>query len=97
MLSLITWSAFFLIRLIGPTLRFAVSFEEGAPDNLESRPVIGAFWHRCVFMATYAWRNLGIRVMTSRSFDGEYIARIIQKFGFVAVRGSSSRGGSRAR
>ena len=30
--------------------------------------------------------------MTSRSFDGEYIARIIQKLGFVAVRGSSSRG-----
>jgi lysophospholipid acyltransferase (LPLAT)-like uncharacterized protein len=31
--------------------------------------------------------------MTSRSFDGEYIARIIERFGFVAVRGSSSRGG----
>jgi lysophospholipid acyltransferase (LPLAT)-like uncharacterized protein len=34
--------------------------------------------------------------MTSQSFDGEYIARIIEKFGFVAVRGSSSRGGVRA-
>ncbi len=34
--------------------------------------------------------------MTSRSFDGEYIARIIERFGFVAVRGSSSRGGSAA-
>lgn len=34
--------------------------------------------------------------MVSRSFDGEYIARIIEKFGFVAVRGSSSRGGSEA-
>ena len=30
--------------------------------------------------------------MTSRSFDGEYIARIIQKLGFAVVRGSSSRG-----
>ena len=30
--------------------------------------------------------------MTSRSFDGEYIARIIQHFGFIPVRGSSSRG-----
>jgi hypothetical protein len=35
-------------------------------------------------------------VMTSRSFDGEYIARIIERFGYVAVRGSSSRGGSTA-
>ena len=42
------------------------------------------------------WRKLGIAVMVSRSFDGEYIARIIEKFGFVAVRGSSSRGGSAA-
>jgi hypothetical protein len=42
------------------------------------------------------WREQGIAVMTSRSFDGEYIARIIEKLGFVAVRGSSSRGGSEA-
>lgn len=34
--------------------------------------------------------------MTSRSFDGEYIARIIEEFGFKAVRGSSSRGAVRA-
>ena len=34
--------------------------------------------------------------MTSQSFDGEYIARIIQKFGFVPVRGSSNRGAVRA-
>jgi lysophospholipid acyltransferase (LPLAT)-like uncharacterized protein len=34
--------------------------------------------------------------MTSQSFDGEYIARIIKKFGFVAVRGSSNRGAVRA-
>jgi lysophospholipid acyltransferase (LPLAT)-like uncharacterized protein len=34
--------------------------------------------------------------MTSESFDGEYIARFIQRFGFGAIRGSSSRGGARA-
>jgi len=34
--------------------------------------------------------------MVSRSFDGEYIARTIEKLGFVAVRGSSSRGGGPA-
>src|SRR5262249_50078026 len=35
-------------------------------------------------------------VMTSRSLDGEFIARVIRRFGFVPVRGSSSRGGQRA-
>jgi hypothetical protein len=34
--------------------------------------------------------------MTSQSRDGEFIARVIQRFGFVPVRGSSSRGGQRA-
>lgn len=34
--------------------------------------------------------------MVSSSFDGEYIARTIEKFGFVAVRGSSTRGGATA-
>ncbi len=92
LLWLVTWGGYLAIRLIGPTLRVAVSFEEGAPAGLEARPVIYSFWHRCVFPATHICRNLQIRVMTSQSFDGEYIARIIQKFGFVPVRGSSSRG-----
>jgi lysophospholipid acyltransferase (LPLAT)-like uncharacterized protein len=34
--------------------------------------------------------------MVSRSFDGEYIATTIEKLGFAAVRGSSSRGGATA-
>ncbi len=91
-LWLISWAGFLAIRAIGPTLRFALSFEEGAPHNLDKPPGIGPFWHRCVFPAAYIWRDLQVRVMTSRSFDGEYIARIIHKLGYVAVRGSSSRG-----
>jgi hypothetical protein len=96
LLSLITWAGFLVVRLIGPTLRFAVSFEEGAPPSLETRPLVLAFWHSCIFPAIYAWRNLAIRVMSSDSFDGEYTGRIIRKFGFVKVRGSSSRGAVRA-
>lgn len=34
--------------------------------------------------------------MTSQNFDGEYIARCIQKHGYGVARGSSSRGGLRA-
>ena len=32
--------------------------------------------------------------MISQSFDGELIARVVERLGFVAVRGSSSRGGA---
>jgi lysophospholipid acyltransferase (LPLAT)-like uncharacterized protein len=47
-------------------------------------------------MATYYYRNRGIVVMTSQNRDGEYIARVIQRFGYKAARGSSSRGSHRA-
>jgi len=93
-LALITWAATLLIRLIGPTLRYTFVPEPDCRCNDHgSGPVcIWAFWHRCVIAATQRCRNNQIAVMTSRSFDGEYIARIIAKFGFIPVRGSSSRG-----
>lgn len=96
LLWLITWAGFLVIRLIGPTLRLAVSFEDGAPPSLATRPMVLSFWHDCIFPATYVWRNLQIRVLSSDSFDGEYTGRIIRKFGFVKIRGSSSRGAVRA-
>lgn len=97
-LWLITWAAYLAIRLIGPTLRYSISWEEepSPPDAIFEKPVIYSFWHRAVFPATWMWRKQGIAVMVSTSFDGEYIARISEKFGFVAVRGSSSRGGAEA-
>lgn len=95
-LFFITWAAYGAIRLIGPTLRWKVDIEEGGPENWEFHPAIGVFWHRCVFPAAYRWRRRAIGVMVSSSFDGEYIARILQKFGFFAVRGSSTRGGAPA-
>ena len=80
------------IRLIGPTLRYRVEIEPGGPPQPLLVPAVYCFWHRCVFASAYFYRNRDVAVMTSRSFDGEYIARIIQNLGFRAVRGSSSRG-----
>ena len=53
---------------------------------------IYTFWHNRVFLSTYFWQKRRIVVMTSQSFDGEYIARFIQRFGYGAARGSSTRG-----
>jgi lysophospholipid acyltransferase (LPLAT)-like uncharacterized protein len=95
-LRIIIWTGYWFIRLIGPTLRVSISFEDGAQPTLEHRPLIGSFWHSCLIPATYICRNLGVRVMSSNSYDGEYMGRIIHKFGFVAVKGSSSRNAVRA-
>jgi hypothetical protein len=95
-LRIIIWLGYWIIRLIGPTLRVCISREEGAQETLEQRPLIGSFWHSCLIPATYICRDLGVRVMSSNSYDGEYMGRIIHKFGFVAVKGSSSRNAVRA-
>ncbi|HXA86650.1 MAG TPA: lysophospholipid acyltransferase family protein [Candidatus Dormibacteraeota bacterium] len=91
---LISWAGFLFIRIIGATLRYKAFLEPGCVTDSYGAgpPAIWCFWHRAVIPATYRFRNKGLAVMTSRSFDGEYIARIIQKLGFGAVRGSSSRG-----
>jgi lysophospholipid acyltransferase (LPLAT)-like uncharacterized protein len=98
LLWLISWASYLAISLIGPTLRYSISWEEppSPPDATLEKPVIYTFWHRAVFAGAWLWRKTGIAVMVSRSFDGEYIARTIEKLGFVAVRGSSSHGGASA-
>src|SRR5438270_6173727 len=93
---LISTAVTLAIRIIGPTLRYTVEVEEGSAPGGHIFPGIYCFWHECIFSAAYIHRNNAVSVMTSRSFDGEYIARIIENLGFGAVRGSSSRGGVRA-
>ena len=95
-LRMIITAGYGIIRLIGPTLRVCVSREEGAQQTVDQRPLIVSFWHACMIPATYICRNIGVRVMSSNSYDGEYMGRIIRKFGFVAVKGSSSRNAVRA-
>ena len=92
-LWLITWAGYLLIRVICPTLRFKAIREPGCLSDGWSAPGgIWCFWHRCVIPAGYRFKGKQVAVMISRSFDGEYIARILQKLGYRPVRGSSSRG-----
>ena len=90
--------AFYLaIRLIGATVRFEVEgWENHEAATRDGGLPIYNFWHERIFLTTYWWRNRRIVVLTSRSFDGEYIARFIQRFGYGAARGSSTRGGAGA-
>jgi len=60
------------------------------------RQPIFAFWHGRILPATYYFRRRGIVVITSENFDGEWIAGIIERFGYGTARGSTSRGGLKA-
>ena len=86
-----------LLRLLGTTLRWRVEGEERLREaERGGGRGIHAFWHGRILHGTLHFRNRGIVVITSENYDGEWIARIIHRFGFATARGSSSRGARRA-
>jgi lysophospholipid acyltransferase (LPLAT)-like uncharacterized protein len=96
-IALVSLLGYWAIRLIGSTLRWQVEgWENLRSIQAANKNTIYTFWHGRIFLGTYFFRNRGIVVMTSQNRDGEYIARVIQRFGYGAARGSSTRGGKRA-
>ncbi len=96
-ISLVSWIGYWAIALIGPSLQWqATGFEHLEEIHKAGQRAIFTFWHGRIFPATWQWRNRGIVVMTSLNFDGEIIAACIQRHGYGAARGSSSRAGGRA-
>jgi lysophospholipid acyltransferase (LPLAT)-like uncharacterized protein len=67
----------------------------GLSDTYPRRGLL-ALWHETLGLAVWHYRKQGYHTLTSYSFDGELAARIMERFGNHALRGSSSRGGSEA-
>ena len=92
-----SWIGYLAVLLVGRSLRWEIfGWENWEAARQRGKGLIYTFWHREIFSTLWFWRKRGIVVMTSRNFDGEYIARIIQRHGCGAARGSSSRGAGRA-
>ncbi len=86
-----------MVFVVGRNLRWEIhGWENWEAAQSFGHGLIYTFWHREICAATWFWRKRGIVVMTSQNFDGEYIARIINRYGYGAARGSSSRGAGRA-
>ncbi len=86
-----------LIRLFGLSWRIRTvdqRFLESA-RRLSER-VIFAFWHGRMLPLSYMHRGRAVQVLTSEHSDGELMGRAIRYLGFGHVRGSSTRGGTRA-
>src|SRR5438477_7596765 len=85
------------IAALGSTLRWRTEgLEHFETIARSARQPVMAFWHGRILAATFFFRRRGIVVMTSENFDGEWIAGIIERFGYATARGSTSRGGSKA-
>ncbi len=91
-----------IARLLFLTLRLRVidhaRYFETPPDF----PLIFTFWHNRILAITlahlrhYRRDRKGVKVLTSPSRDGEILAQLMARFRMGAIRGSSSRRGSRA-
>ena len=95
--ALITAAVVPAIRMLGATYRWRTDGLQHYDAIVRSgrQPILG-FWHGRILPAAYFFRHRGIIVMISLNFDGEWIGRTIQRFGYGVARGSTSRGGSRA-
>jgi lysophospholipid acyltransferase (LPLAT)-like uncharacterized protein len=95
--SAIAAAGYPLIAALCRTLTWKVEGDHYFGEVVRSgRQPIMAFWHGRILAATHHFRHRGIVVITSQNFDGEWIAKIIGRFGYGTARGSSSRGGARA-
>ncbi len=95
-LALIAGLGYPLLAALGSTYRYVVD----GLEHLHAAEALGhpihAFWHGRILPGTVYFKRRGIVVITSENFDGEWIARIITKFGYGTARGSSSRGALKA-
>jgi lysophospholipid acyltransferase (LPLAT)-like uncharacterized protein len=86
-----------LINVLGQTLRWRTDgLEHLEAVRVSGRQPIMSFWHGRILPATLYFRRRGIVVITSENFDGEWIAQIIERFGYGTARGSTSRGARKA-
>jgi lysophospholipid acyltransferase (LPLAT)-like uncharacterized protein len=88
-------------KLVFRTLRMTVEGAEQAEAVWKQGRETGAgailcFWHSRIPMSPLSWpqdlaRRQDMRALISRSNDGEFIARTVEKLGFPSIRGSSAK------
>ncbi|HVY63074.1 MAG TPA: lysophospholipid acyltransferase family protein, partial [Planctomycetota bacterium] len=81
------------LRLLAATWRHAGDFAEIDAMLARGERWAGAFWHNRILCFVAGMRGRKISVLISRHSDGEIIARLAEKLGYGAPRGSSTRGG----
>jgi lysophospholipid acyltransferase (LPLAT)-like uncharacterized protein len=86
-----------LLRLLYSTWRVRQVNDAGwRALRAEGRPFVFALWHGQLLPLVVQHRSQGVKVLISEHRDGELIARITASLGFGAIRGSTTRGATRA-
>jgi lysophospholipid acyltransferase (LPLAT)-like uncharacterized protein len=86
-----------VIRALASTWRFRVTNETYiAEQHAQGNRLIYTLWHGELLPLLWLHRHEGVAVVISEHRDGEIVARIAETLGYETIRGSTSRGGSRA-
>jgi lysophospholipid acyltransferase (LPLAT)-like uncharacterized protein len=86
-----------VVGLLARTWRFRIRNAEGWQRlRATNKPWVFALWHATLLPIAYRHSNEGVAVLVSQHRDGELIARVLAAWGNTTVRGSTTRGGSRA-
>jgi len=86
-----------MIRALRSTWSLRVHGREGLERfAAENQRYVHVFWHAHILLGIYSYVGPQIVVMISRHRDGELIARTVERFGYLAARGSTTEGGSAA-
>lgn len=77
-----------ILRLLMMTLRFKV---HGADKISETENCIYVFWHQKLFFPTVGFKGIKNKAaLVSPSKDGEILAGVLEKYGYLVIRGSSN-------
>src|SRR3990172_6330672 len=88
------YTLFFGINILFKTLR--ISFiNKKVIDELErdGNNYVLAFWHGTMLLPWYLHRNQNFASLISKSKDGDLLSKILRKWEYEVIRGSSSTGG----
>ena len=86
-----------LIGLLARSWRIRVRNAEGWQRlRAEKKPWVFALWHATLLPVAWQHSHEKVAVLVSQHRDGELIARTLAAWGNTTVRGSTTRGGSRA-
>ncbi len=98
--QLIAFALWLVARLLLASYRIVVIGQQHR-DAAAARHAHGSFcialWHEHLFASILAHHGQRFAPLASLSHDGDLVTRVMDRFGFKTVRGSSSRGGGEAR
>lgn len=88
---------YFLINVLCKSLKVTVK-NKSVTESLDRKrqKYVLAFWHGTMLLPWFMHRDQKFAALISQSKDGDLLARILKKWNYQVIRGSSSKGGDTA-